>query len=84
MQKYSVVISLAGRDKNGRFTVLGKEGKFLMLADGRKRPLESPKKKNVRHVSKTNCVLSPEAAATNRILRKSLSEIDAMIGKGGL
>jgi ribosomal protein L14E/L6E/L27E len=84
MQKFTVVISLAGRDKNGRFAVLDKEDEFLILSDGRKRPLERPKRKNLRHVAKTNWVLSPENAATNKALRKSLAEIDAMIGKGGL
>ena len=48
--KANVVISTAGRDKGEPFFVLGTEGDFLLLADGKRRRLESPKRKRTRHV----------------------------------
>ena len=84
MQNNTVVISLAGRDKNCRFLVLGNEGDCLILADGKMRPLEHPKKKNRRHVAQTNLMIPPERVTTNKALRLSLAETYAMIGKGGL
>ena len=41
--KANVVISTAGRDKGEPFFVLGTEGDFLLLADGKTRPVERRK-----------------------------------------
>ena len=43
----SVVRSLAGRDKGG----------FMVVADGKERKLESPKKKSIKHVAPTKTVI---------------------------
>ena len=48
--KANVVISTAGRDKGEPFFVLGTEGDFLLLADGKGRKAESPKRKKRKHV----------------------------------
>ena len=48
--KSHIVRSRAGRDKGKLFVVLGVEGEYLLLADGRTRKLESPKRKKTRHV----------------------------------
>ena len=49
--KANVVISTAGRDKGEPFFVLGTEGDFLLLADGKQRRLENPKRKRRKHVA---------------------------------
>ena len=41
-----IVKSTAGRDKGKYFFVLAEEGEFLLLADGKTRKLESPKRKS--------------------------------------
>ena len=46
----NIVRSDAGRDKGKLFYVLRTEGDFLLLADGKSRKVESPKRKKRRHV----------------------------------
>ena len=46
----NIVRSGAGRDKGKLFVVLAVEEEYLLLADGRSRKVESPKRKKRRHV----------------------------------
>ncbi|MCD8089962.1 MAG: KOW domain-containing RNA-binding protein [Clostridiales bacterium] len=48
------VYSKSGRDKGEAFIVVGIEGEYLFLADGKRRRLEKPKKKKQIHVQKVN------------------------------
>ncbi|MCI9122374.1 MAG: hypothetical protein HFG00_12825 [Oscillibacter sp.] len=48
--KSNIVRSGAGRDKGKLFAVLAVEGEYLLLADGKSRKVESPKRKKRRHV----------------------------------
>ncbi len=48
--KSNIVRSDAGRDKGKLFAVLAVEGEYLLLADGKSRKVESPKRKKRRHV----------------------------------
>ena len=48
--KSDIVRSDAGRDKGKLFVVLAAEGEYLLLADGKGRKVESPKRKKRRHV----------------------------------
>ena len=48
--KSNIVRSDAGRDKGKLFVVLAVEGEYLLLADGKGRKVESPKRKKRRHV----------------------------------
>ena len=48
--KSNIVRSVAGRDTGSLFFVLATEGDFLLLADGKQRRLENPKRKKRRHV----------------------------------
>ena len=48
--KSNIVRSDAGRDKGKLFVVLSVEGEYLLLADGKSRKVESPKRKKRRHV----------------------------------
>ena len=50
METADVVLSLAGRDKGGYFFVLSVEGAYALLADGKKRKLETPKRKKLKHI----------------------------------
>ena len=47
-----VVVSTAGRDQGDWFYVIGEEPNFLMLANGKDRPLDKPKRKKRKHVQK--------------------------------
>ena len=48
--KSNIVKAIAGRDMGSYFFVLEAEGDFLLLADGKRRRLESPKRKRRKHV----------------------------------
>jgi hypothetical protein len=70
VQKGQLVRSLAGRDKDKSYLVLGRVSNTLYLADGRKRGAENPKKKNIRHVQRCNRIAADAvAAAQGRPLR---------------
>lgn len=75
--------SLAGRDKGEFFFVLSCTEKEVLLADGKHRKLERPKRKNLRHVS----ILPAEGFAlvsgklsdrpVNAELRRAMAEFKA-------
>lgn len=46
-----IVRSLAGHDKQGLFCVIGAQGEHLLLADGKRRRVASPKRKKCGNVS---------------------------------
>lgn len=48
--KSDIVRSDAGRDRGKIFIVLAVEGGYLLLADGKGRRVEAPKRKKRRHV----------------------------------
>ena len=48
--KSNIVKSIAGRDAGDLFFVLAAEGDFLLLADGKRRRVEQPKRKRRKHV----------------------------------
>lgn len=48
--KSDIVKSIAGRDAGKCFFVLATEGDFLLLADGKGRKAENPKRKKCKHV----------------------------------
>ena len=45
-----LAVSLAGHDKDSVYAVVAEEGSMVLLADGRARTLEKPKKKNQKHI----------------------------------
>jgi len=68
-----IVCSKAGRDK-GYFMVVVKEDEhYLYVCDGKERPLENPKRKNVKHLSLTKTVLTENEFKTNKSLKKALA-----------
>lgn len=66
-----VVISSAGHDGGRRMVVTGADGGFVFVADGKERKLDSPKKKNVKHVRATSDLIEIEGL-TDKRLRQTL------------
>lgn len=66
-----VVISSAGHDSGRRMVVTGADGGFVFVADGKERKLDSPKKKNIKHVQATS-ELIPLEGLTDKKLRQTL------------
>lgn len=71
-QKGQIVISLSGRDKGKTLAVVGCEDGFILVCDGKERPLERAKKKNPRHLRATSMFIEKDSMATNPKLRKTL------------
>ena len=65
IQISDVVISLRGRDQGELFYVVGKQEEFLLLANGKNRTLEEPKRKKQKHVEK---VLRSETRVAAKLL----------------
>ena len=51
MEKAQIVRSLAGHDRGDLFCVMDTEGEFLLLADGKRRKVEQPKRKRAKHIT---------------------------------
>ena len=76
----NIVRSDAGRDKGKLFIVLAVEGEYLLLADGKGRKVESPKRKKSRHVhfvaaeeNRLSDKINREEKITNSELRRTLA-----------
>ena len=52
VKRGDVVRSLAGHDKGALFCVVDTDGGFLLLADGKERKLNTPKRKRVKHAQR--------------------------------
>ena len=59
-----VVVSRAGRDEGKWFYVIGEDQDFLLLANGKDRPLDKPKRKKRKHVEK---VLRSETRVADKL-----------------
>ena len=59
-----VVVSTAGRDQGELFYVIGEEPLYLLLANGKDRSLDKPKRKKRKHVQK---VLRSETRVAEKI-----------------
>ena len=68
-----IVFSKAGRDKNRLMVVVSADDKFLYLCDGKERPLEKPKRKNVKHAAFTNTFLDENSYKTDKALKRELA-----------
>ena len=80
IQKGNLVRSAAGRDEGGVFFVLAVQEDFLLLADGKRRRVESPKRKRVKHTVFEEEAVSPvtekirsNEKITNSELRKAIA-----------
>ncbi|MDO5559096.1 MAG: KOW domain-containing RNA-binding protein [Oscillospiraceae bacterium] len=76
-----VVKAIAGRDKGGYFVVkdYADNASYAMIADGKRRKLESPKKKNLRHLMFTGTVIDINDITDRKLkvaLRKFYDSVD--------
>ena len=59
-----LVVSTAGRDQGKLYCCLSNDGRFVMLANGKDRTLDKPKRKSLRHVRK---VLRSETRVADKL-----------------
>ena len=69
-----VVISSAGHDKGRFMLVVGADGDRVLVADGKERKLDHPKRKNIRHVRANDRTIELDGL-TDKRLRKTLNEM---------
>lgn len=74
VQKGSIVKAAAGRDNGGFFVVTEVQENYCFIVDGKSRKLESPKRKNIKHLSFTNSVIDLNNI-TDKKLRVTLKKI---------
>ncbi|MBQ9414868.1 MAG: KOW domain-containing RNA-binding protein [Clostridia bacterium] len=74
-QKGELVRSLRGRDKDGLLAIVDEEENAVWLADGKRRRLGSPKRKNKRHIQPAGTVLPVTAMTTDRALRRAIRQL---------
>ncbi len=76
-----IVRSTAGRDKGGVFCALGREGEYLLLADGKRRRVRAPKRKKSRHVETLTGLACPYDHPTIRKLKEGVPVTDRDISR---
>lgn len=76
-----IVRSSAGRDKGQLMLCVEENESFLLVCDGKRRPLERPKRKNPRHIIITDDRLPAGDVQTNRALRRSLARLEQGDGR---
>ena len=81
-----IVKSTAGRDKGKFFFVLGVEEDFLLLADGKTRKLESPKRKRRKHTvleARYDCRAAEKIRSGEKVTNSELRRTLAQFGGDG-
>ena len=87
-----IVISLNGRDAGKRFIVIGTQDEYSLIADGKGRRFEKPKRKKNKHLKpegKTDDPIALRLAEgekiTNNELRRTLAQYAASrMTEGGM
>lgn len=68
--------SISGHDKGLFFVVIGFDGGFALIADGKCRKAEKPKRKSLKHLRMTNTVIELDNL-TNKKLRSVLNSYNS-------
>lgn len=82
IDRSDIVRASAGRDEGKLFFVVDTDGEYLLLADGKTRRLEKPKRKKRRHVEfyrRPECRVGEKIKQRERLsnseLRRTLAEL---------
>ena len=77
-----IALALSGRDKGKCFMVISVQYNYLYLCDGKNRKVDTPKKKNIKHVANTGIAdnliadkIARGATPTNKEIRCSLRRL---------
>lgn len=73
-----IAISNAGRDKTKAMVIVEETENYLLVCDGKERPVERPKRKNPKHLKLTNTYLEAHQFRTNKALRKALKVLSGV------
>ena len=79
-----VVLSTTGRDKGNIFYVIGIEDEYLLLANGKDRTLDKPKRKKQKHVQKvlrSETRVAVKLQNSDKVLNSELRKELAFLGR---
>ena len=80
-----VVVTTAGRDQGKLFYVVGTDPLYLMLANGKDRTLDKPKRKKRKHVQKVlraETRVAAKLASGDKVLNSELRRDLAFFSRG--
>ena len=84
ISKSDIIESLAGRDKGKLFYVIDTEDNYVLIADGKGRKLENPKRKKLKHVrrvSRTETRVALKILNGDKVLNSELRRDLATFGQ---
>ena len=84
ISKSDIIMSLAGRDKGKLFYVMDIEENYVLIADGKGRKLENPKRKKLKHVrrvSRTETRVAAKIQNGDKVLNSELRRDLATFGQ---
>ena len=84
ISKSDIIISLAGRDQGKLFYVIDVEDNYVLIADGKGRKLENPKRKKLKHVrrvSRTETRVAAKLLHGDKVLNSELRRDLATFGQ---
>ena len=71
-----IVWSDAGHDQHQFYVVVAVEGGYVYIADGKRRKVEKPKRKNPIHIKRTASEVSVSDIDTNKKIRRVLRDFN--------
>ena len=84
VDKSSLIVSKAGRDKGQLFYVIDTDEQYVYLADGKSRKLEKPKRKKRKHVEqvpRTESRIAEKIRTGEKVLNSELRKELASFGQ---
>ena len=84
VDKSSLIVSKAGRDKGQLFYVIDTDERYVYLADGKSRRLEKPKRKKRKHVEqvpRTESRIAEKIRNGEKVLNSELRKELASLGQ---
>ena len=84
ISKSDIIESLAGRDKGNFFYVIDVEDNYVLIADGKGRKLENPKRKKLKHVrrvTRTETRVAAKILNGDKVLNSELRRDLATFGQ---
>ena len=84
VDKSSLIVSKAGRDKGQLFYVIDTDEQYVYLADGKSRKLEKPKRKKRKHIEqipRTESRIAEKIRNGDKVLNSELRRELAIYGQ---
>ncbi len=84
ISKSDIIVSLAGRDHGELFYVIDVEDNYVLIANGKGRKLENPKRKKLKHVrrvSRTETRVAVKIRSGDKVLNSELRRDLAAFGQ---